>query len=261
MGTPTEIYEIQKDLDKLFDCTNEWQMLFNVDKCKCIHYGHNNPQHTYSIGGNDVVNDSKEKDLGVIINDSLSVSDQVSKVVNTANSVLGLIYRAYEDKSKQNIIKFYKSLVRPHLEYSVQAWCPYLKKDIEKIEKVQHRATRMISSISNLSYDERLIKTNLITLENRRLRSDIIEVWKIMHGLEGLSPNDLFIMSSTMHDANPTRGHTFKIFKQHSRLNLRKFFFSHRIVDTWNSLPAEIAECMNINTLKNKLSNFFNWNC
>src|SRR5437867_4274038 len=94
-------------------------MLFNVDKCKVMHFGANNTKEHYSIN-NTVLDDVEEdKDLGVIVQNNLNVSEQCSKVVKTANRVLGMINRTFQNKSKETIIPLYKSLVRPHLEYCV----------------------------------------------------------------------------------------------------------------------------------------------
>ena len=82
-----------------------------------------------------------------------------------------------------------KALVRPKLEYCVQAWNPYLKKDISKLEKVQARATKMISECKNLDYNSRLLKTGLISLEDRRIRGDLIETFKIIKGFNAVNHN------------------------------------------------------------------------
>ena len=107
-----------------------------------------------------------------------------AKAVKKANAVLGMIKRNIHFKSKDVIVKLYKSLVRPRLEYCIQAWSPYLKKDIDRLEKVQRRATRMIEGYWDLSYEERLERTGLIPLEKRRVRGDLIEVFKMMKGFD-----------------------------------------------------------------------------
>ena len=89
---------------------------------------------------------------------------------------MGIINRTYSCKSK-DILNLYKSLVRPHLEYCCQAWRPYFQKDVDNIEKVQRRMTRMIPELSQLNYEERLCRTNLLSYEMRRLRADLIEVF------------------------------------------------------------------------------------
>src|SRR5271155_2282494 len=91
--------------------------------------------------------------------------EQCATAINKANSVLGMIRRNITFKSKEVIVKLYKSLVRPCLEYCVQAWSPYLTKDIETIERVQRRVTKLIEGYHNMSYENRLTNTGLISLE------------------------------------------------------------------------------------------------
>ncbi len=133
---------------------------------------------------------SEENDLGVQIHESLNPRVQCTNVVKTANRVLGMIRRAYDYRSKGNIVSLYKSVVKPHLDYCVQAWRPYYQKDIDNIDKVQKRALKIIKEFEIMSYEGRLEKDMLMTLETRRLRADLLEVFKFMHGLEGLSPSD-----------------------------------------------------------------------
>ena len=109
----------------------------------------------------------------------------IATCVSRANRLVGLIKRTYENKSKRNIIAIYKSLVRPHLEYCVQAWRPHNQKDIDNLEGVQRRMTKMINGMGEDEYNLRLSKTKLLSLEMRRLRSDLIEVFKIMHNNRG----------------------------------------------------------------------------
>jgi len=120
------------------------------------------------------------------------------------------------------MLRLYQSLVRPELEYCVQAWRPYFKKkDIDLLEKVQWRATRLMTSDKSLSYSDRLQKFGLTTLETRRLRGDLIEVFKMFKGFDNimLSLNDFFKLSSTT-----LIGHTLKIYKPQVHLDVRKFF-------------------------------------
>ena len=108
----------------------------------------------------------------------------------------------------------------------------------------------MINGFSQLSYQERLKRTNLMSLEIRRLRADLLQVYKIMHELEGLQKEDFFEMANSR---LTTRGHEFKIYKQRARLDARKFFFSQRVVDEWNSLRPEIVNANSVNAFKNSL--------
>ena len=93
-------------------------------------------------------------------------------------------------------------IVRPHLQYCIQAWRPYCKKDIDKLERIQRRATKMISELRDLSYKSRLLRCGLTTLETRRLRGDQIEVFKIVNGYEDVDRNMFFKLK----EGSRTRG-------------------------------------------------------
>jgi hypothetical protein len=131
-----DIERLKNDLKNLCNWSADWLMLFNVDKCKVMHFRYNNSKSTYEMNGKDLEEISEERDLGVIVQQDLKWSKQCSKSVSTANRVLGMIKISFCYLSKDVVLKLYKSLVRPHLEYCVQAWRPYLKKDIELIERV-----------------------------------------------------------------------------------------------------------------------------
>ena len=107
----------------------------------------------------------------------------------------------------------------------------------------------MIVGLTHMPYEERLKAAGLITLEMRRVRGDLIEVYKIVHGLEGLKATDFF----TFCEASTTRGHCYKIFKQRSRLNIRKYAFSQRVVDEWNNLKESAVCATSINDFKSKV--------
>ena len=130
-------------------------------------------------------------------------------------------------------LNLFKSVVRPHLEYDSTIWSPMYKKDKIQIENVQRHATRLVKSIQHLTFSERLKALGLPSLEYRRERSDMIQVYKIMHGIDKVDKDRLF----TMNPYVATRGHSKKIFKKIFRLNIRANTFSNPVVDNWNSLP------------------------
>ena len=216
--------ELQRDLDTAVKWAQTWQMQFNTSKCKVMHVGHRNERAIYNMGNHRLEEVEEEKDLGVLIHRTLSVSNNCAVAVKKANQMAGHIYRTVTHKSIQTVVPLYKALVRPHLEYSSLVWSPYLKKDILSIEKVQRRVTKMIPSISALTYEERLKRTGLISLENRRLRADLLEVFKILKGFVKVNPATHFRMSDRR-----SRGHTLKLEKPRARLDLRKHFFSNRV--------------------------------
>ena len=149
-----------------------------------MHVGHRNERANYTMGNHRLEEVEEEKDLRVLVHRTLSVSNNCAVAVKKANQMAGHIYRTVMHKSVQTGVPLYKAMVRPHLEYCSLVWSPYLKKDIQSIEKVQRRVTKMIPSISAINYEESLKRTGLISLENRRLRADLLEVFKILRGFD-----------------------------------------------------------------------------
>ena len=127
----------------------------------------------YEMGGTILSKTVKEKDLGVTMNANMKVSEQCRIAASKGNQVLGMIRRNITYKAKSLIIHpvpLYKAIVRPHLEYCIQAWNPHLRKDVDMLEKLQRRATKLIPELIDLTYEERLKECGLTTLETRRLR-------------------------------------------------------------------------------------------
>ena len=208
-------------------------MLFKAQKCKCLHIGFKNTFANYSRGCVEVTNSSYKRELGVVIDGSLNYNKQCAKSVLSAKRIMGILNRTYSCKSKDNILKLYKSLVRPHLEHCCQAWRTYLLKDVDNIEKVQRCISKMIPELSKLNYEDRPCRTNLSSLEMRRLRTDNIDVYKIVKGIDNIDQCSFFQTSSE----TSTRGHMVKFFLQRCRPNVIKLSFSQRVVSEWNSLP------------------------
>ena len=127
---------------------------------------------------------------------------------------------------KKDFLLLYKIYIRPHIEYCVQSWSPHLSKDIKHLERVQKAATELVSSMKKLSYDERLKRLGLTTLQKRRARGNLIEVYRIMTGK--IAREQFFRQAEKNHGL---RGHSMKLKKERSRLDIRTFFFSQRVVN------------------------------
>jgi len=153
---------------------------------------------------------SEEKDLGVIVSDDLKWEQQCSQTVAKANKVLGLIKRNLTDRSKETIIPLYKGLVRPNLECCCPIWNPHYIKDIKLVEGVQHRATKIVWGMENLHYEERLKRLGLMHCDRRRVRSDLLETFKIINGYYDLTVDTFFIKF----DDAGRRGHSKKLLKR-----------------------------------------------
>ena len=173
----SDIEALRTDLKKLGDWSVAWQMPFNVDKCKVMHIGYRNPQTSYSLLGSNIQSVDQEVDLGITISKDFKFSKQCLKVEKKSQKLVGYIKRQFKYRNKDIVLQLYTSLVRPHLEYAVQFWSPSLQKDINRLEAVQARATKLIPSIRQLGYQRRLNSLNLYSLETRRLRGQLIETF------------------------------------------------------------------------------------
>ena len=225
--------QLQLDLDYLSSTWSaEWMMEYNATKCKRMHIGYGNPKCEYEMKVKDtggftsvkLKEESEEKDLGILVDNELKFSRHIQSIIAETNKILGLIKRSFEELDKEMFLLLYKGLVRSKLEYCVQAWSPYLKKDIISLEGVQRRATKMIPGFENKSYEERLKELNLTTLMQRRKRGDMIELYRMLHGLEKIDSTKFVTISQ----GERTRGSSLKLYKKRCRLDVRKYFFSQK---------------------------------
>jgi hypothetical protein len=240
---------LQRDLDKILEWSSTWQMPFNIDKCKVIHYGGNNQNYDYTLNDQPLTPDNTEKDLGVLFDKELKFTHHISQIVSKANSRLGLIKSMFQNLDSSILLPLYKSLVRPLLEYCVSVWNPTLKMNINEIEKVQRRATKLIKEIKHLDYPSRLKYLKLDSLLFRRRRQDMIQVYRIFNKIDNLDPYIFFTLSES---AN-TRGHPLKINKPRAQTNLRLHSFSRRTINDWNKLDRNTVLSTSINSFKTAL--------
>ncbi|GAB0184035.1 mitochondrial enolase superfamily member 1 [Grus japonensis] len=141
-NTPEGCTAIQRDLDRLESCVERNLVKFSKGKCRVLHLGRNNPKHQYRLGVDLLGSSAAEKDLGVLVDNKLSMSQPCALVAKKANGILGCIKKSMASRSREITLPFYSALVRPHLEFCVQCWAPQFKKDKELLERVQRRVTK-----------------------------------------------------------------------------------------------------------------------
>ena len=233
--------------------SNVWLMRLNLDKCKVMHFGKKNPKIAYTMRSYEnnesrqIQTTESERDLGIQVSSNLKYADQVSKASSKANSVLGMLKRTFVSRNKEIWKKLYTTYIRPHLEFAVSAWNPYLKKDIALLEKVQHRATKISPAIKNLNYESRLKSLGLTTLKERRVRGDLIQKFKIEKGLDVVEWANEPIKSA------PRSYRRSQYQRELKNCAQRYNFFNNRIANEWNSLPDTVILSETTNQFKARL--------
>ena len=158
-------------------------------------------------------NVESEKDISVMIDRHLNFEKHIQTQINKANQIVGLTRRSFVHLDNRTFSLLFKALAHPHLEYASSVWSPYKKKDIEVIENVQKRATRMLPQMKNLS-EERLKQLKMPTLKFRHMRGDMIEAFKILTRLYDGRVTEGMLDISRSHI---TRGNALKLVKHRNR--------------------------------------------
>jgi len=199
--------------------------------------GSGQPWYQYGLR-NGVIESSPEKNLQVLVDKKLDVTQQCGLAAQKANCILDCIKRSVASRSREVILPPYCTLVRPHPEFCVWFWSPQHWKDMDLLEQVQRRATKMVRGMESFLYEERLRQLRLFSLEKRRLWGDLIAAFQYLEGAYKKDEDKHFSRASCYR----TRGNGFKLKESRFRLDIR-----------WNILPREVVDAPSLETFKIKL--------
>ena len=248
--------QLQKDISNLLSWSEKWLLKFHPDKCVSMTISNKRstpPQNEYYMANNLLQGSECEKDIGVYIDNKLNFDKHINHIVTKANRVLAVTRKTFDYMDEEIFGSIFKGLVRPHLEYAAPVWNPKAIYQIDKIENVQRRATKLVPGLANLSYPERLKILKLPTLAYRRTRGDMIQVFKMINPNYGYDKSIPCLLTPNDNKYHKLRGHSKKLFPYSSNKDIRKFCFSNRIVHIWNSLPENVVSAENILSFEKNL--------
>ena len=228
---------LQADLNKLAEWSNTWLLKFNETKCVVLRIKQS-LEYAYSLNGFPLQEVLQQKDLGVIISNNLLPHNHIHSIVKKSNQRIGLIKRCFTDITLEKVEILFNSLIRPILEYGSPSWNPWYLKDITNIEKVQRRCFKLCNTPD-------FVPESLVS---RRLKTDLYEVYKYLHDMYKTDKHLYFTQSQLT-----LRGHSLKLVKPHARTLIRSNFFSHRVINSWNSLPDTVVCAPSLDTFKQRL--------
>ena len=227
-----------------------------------MHFGRNNPENVYTMKlEDDEINQIEktelERDLGILISNDLKWENQVNKAAKTANSVIAQIKNSFTYFDSSLVKLLYVSLVRPHLEYAVSVWNPYMRKDIDKLESVQHRATRLVPCLRKKPYEHRIKVIGLTKLEIRRQRGDLIQYYKVINGLDRVKwskKQRKLNQDNRLNPASNLRRKGLTIYREPiGKSRAREEFFLNRVPPMWNKITVHVKDARSLNCFKAEL--------
>ncbi|KAK4818646.1 hypothetical protein QYF61_016617 [Mycteria americana] len=216
-------------LDRLEEWAGKNSMKLNKDKCKVLHLAWNNWRHQYRLASAWLGNSLSERDLRVLVDNKLNMSQQWAAAAIKANQILGCSHRGITSRDRDVIIPLYSVLVRLHLEY-----------DVDRLETVQRRTTKMIKKLENLSYEEILKELE------EKAPGDLITVFQYLKGGYKEGGGSLFTRSHM----EKTWGNRHKLYWKRIHLDTRKKFFTVRTINKWNNLPRNMVESLSLEVFK-----------
>jgi hypothetical protein len=236
------------DAKKVFGWAHKNRLSIAMHKCQVLHVGFSNPSRPLFIDGELLDEALSVKDLGILMSKSLRFTDHINSITKSAYQCSSLIFRCFVTRGSDFLVKMFTSFCRPKLEFNTCVWSPHHINEIVTVENVQRRFTKRINGLRDLTYPERLVSLGLKSLEYRRIVFDLCMTYSICNRLVDLEFDNFFIRNLSR-----TRGHSWKLSVPAVNSDTRKYFFAHRVIGVWNSLPEDVVSARTIISFKKKL--------
>jgi hypothetical protein len=250
-----DVQFMQHDLNAIVAWAGMNQLKLAFDKCNIMHMGYSNSRYSYHLGDSPVLSVSCIRDLGVTVTNTMKFSDHCQKLAKTGFQKVNLIFSAFRCHSRSLLCQLFTVFVLSKLEYASEIWNPFLQGDVDLLERVQRLFTRRLPGFSGMNYDDILKRLGWLKLADRRIHKDLIMVYKILHGIVDINPDAFFSLHYDVLGVH-TRGHPLKLVAHRSRTEIRRNFFTERIVKYWNCLPHEVVTSENLNLFKSRVKKF-----
>lgn len=257
----SDCFMLQNDLDNLYKWSLDWGMNFNIGKCKVltISRSRNKIKFNYSINQTILEHVGTFKDLGVVIDQTLSWSPHVQTIVNKTRKVCNMVKRSVGFNAPTNVkLQLYKSLCRSNLEYCSELWSPHVINDVKNIESVQRNMTRYILSSrkSNCSYTDRCKELSLLPLSFRREISDLTFLFKYLCGLTNVSYSDeLQLVTPRVGLRSSEKSLSLK--NVYVKTETFKCSYFNRIIRLWNALPENLKCLDSVTSFKREIHRYY----
>ena len=256
----TNTTTLQQTLNVIEKWSKLWQL--KIQPTKSEHIIFNPPRHnsasnpTYYLENKPIPKTNVVRDLGIFITNDLKWETQINKIYSKAIVLVYTILRSFRTANANTYVKLFKTYIRPLMEYNHIIWNPNLKRDIQIIESVQRKFTRLLCQKLNIKYNDykhRLQILNIESLEGRRIRSDLVTTYKLLNNLIDLDPTDFFITNNIKNKYNLRRNPQYLKHPKLSNTAVRRTFFSNRVIKIWNTLPTKVVMSTNLTLFKNNL--------
>jgi len=250
VSTIEDGFKFHEETERLQQWSNDYQLNIAFGKCAILHL---NPSYSvnykYSMGDVELMTVNQIRDLGIMIDANLNFSVQIDTAVKKAGMISNIIFHNFKCRDIRFLTLAYTAYVRPILEYGNECYFPKYKKDLANIEGVQRSFTRRVPALHELKYKDRLAKLGLETLEERRIKSGLVFIYKCLNNYLKVENNSFIVRSLAMRS---TRSHNWRLHIPVNKSMQRDQMIS-RLATIWNSLDHNLVNSSSVQAFKDKL--------